>query len=121
MKRPGEEGAMERTSHPVRPEFSLLPWMIARAVGGIAATLGSLATAWSLTHAPYREQANPWPVLILVLAGFLIFIGAGRALAKHADAATPPLASTDRASVLSWSLLLLLAAGFLLFVHFMTR
>lgn len=37
MKRAGEEGTMERTTRPARSEFSLLPWMIAKAVGGVAA------------------------------------------------------------------------------------
>jgi heme A synthase len=121
MKRASEEETMEQASRPARSEFSLLPWMVAKATGGITGALGSLAWVWTLTHAPQGEQANPWPVLILALAGFLVFIGAGRALSKHADAANPPVASAGRASVLSWTLLLLLAAGFLLFVHFMTR
>lgn len=121
MKRAGEEEAMDRTSRPARSGFTRLPWMVAKAGGGIAAALGSLAAVWTLTHAPRGEQANPWSALILALAGFLVFIGAGRALAKRADAANPPVASAGRASMLPWALLLLLAAGFLLFVHFMAR
>lgn len=111
---------MEQTARPAKTAFSPLPWIIGKAAGGIAAALGSLTMAWSLTHTPFGEQANPWPAIILALAGFLVFIGAGRVLAKHADAATQPLTSTKRASALSWSLLLLFAAGFLLFVYFMT-
>jgi hypothetical protein len=112
---------MKRISRQARPEFSQLPWMIAKAAGGLATALGSLAAAWTLTHSLHGEQVNPWPALILALAGFLVFMGTGRVLAKHEDAANRPVASTIRASVLSWLLLVLLAAGFLLFVHFMTR
>jgi zinc transporter ZupT len=108
---------MKRISRRARPEFSQLPWMIAKTAGGLAAALGGLAAAWTLTHSP---QVNPWPTLILALAGFLLFIGADRVLAKRADTANRPVASTRRASVLSWLLLVLLAAGFLLFVHFIT-
>lgn len=121
MKRTGGEGTMARHSHPSRSGFSLLPWMLAKTAGGIAAVLGSLAAAWSLSHASHADQAPPWPALILALAGFLAFIGAGRALAKHVGAATPPVASSRRTSVLSWSLLLVLASGFLIFVQLMTR
>ena len=112
---------MKRTSRRARFEFSQLLWMIAKTVGGLAAALGGLAATWTLTHTPHSEQADPWPALILALAGFLVFIGTERVLAKRADTASRPVASTRRASVLPWFLLVLLAAGFLLFVHFITR
>ena len=113
--------AMKRTSRRARPGFSQLPWMIAKTVGGLAAALGGLAASWTLTHTPHGKQANPWPTLILALAGFLVFIGTDRVLAKRADTANQPRDSTRCASVLSWSLLMLLAAGFLFFVHFISR
>lgn len=112
---------MKRTSRRARFEFSQLLWMIAKTVGGVAAGLGSLVAAWTVTHTPHSEQADPWPALILALAGLLVFIGTDRVLAKRADTANQPGDSTRCASVLSWFLLVLLAAGFLLFVHFITR
>jgi hypothetical protein len=121
MKGESRDRVVKRTSRRARFEFSQLPWMIAKTAGGLAAALGGLAAAWTLTHSLHGEQADFWPALIFALAGFLLFIGADRVLAKRADTANRPVASTRRASVLPWFLLVLLAAGFLLLVHFITR
>lgn len=61
MKRADEEGTMERTTRPARSEFSLLPWMIAKAVGGIAAALGTLRVGYSLSPL-IKAAIRPEPV-----------------------------------------------------------
>jgi hypothetical protein len=114
---------MEKPTPPIRSEFRQLPWMVAKTIGGIAAALGTLMLAWAMTRDTHAALADHLPAVILTIAGFLVFIVAGGALAKPSgrDNATVQPAERRRGSLLSWSLFLLLAAGFLIFVHFMTR
>lgn len=115
---------MGEITRQARAELRLLPLMLGKLAGGIAAVIGFTAAVLMITRRPGGGTGDLLPALLAGCAGVAVFVLSGWALRRRlhdrpAEGSLP--AAGARTSLLSWGLLLLFAVIFLAWSWFVTR
>jgi hypothetical protein len=98
-------------------EIKILPMMIGKALGGIAAALGVGVGVYRATHGAASGAVNA--ALAVAALGVAVFAVSGRLMSMRTSAAETP--GRSRQSALAWLILVLLALGVALAALFLGR
>lgn len=111
---------MGTISQQTREEFRSLPLLLGKLLGGLLAVTGFAAAVLLETRQTPAAPGALWLSLLSGGAGVLVFVLAGRSLARRERGHAVPATGAGM-NRLAWGLLLLLALLFLLCSYQLTR
>lgn len=112
---------MGMLSSQVKSELRLLPYILAKLLGGAMAVFGFAAMVITVTRRDGNSFADTLPSGTACLLGIIIFLFSSRILNRRRYPIQSDGENRIRSSLLPWMILLALATAFLICTYFITR
>ncbi|NVN98062.1 MAG: hypothetical protein HXX17_01985 [Geobacteraceae bacterium] len=112
---------MGNLSSQVKTELRLLPYMLAKLLGGIMAIFGFAAAIVTLTRKDGNSLADILLSGMVCILGIIIFLLSSRMQKRRQPPTQIDIDMQTSPCLLPWIILLMLAAAFLLCTYFITR